>query len=255
MIQHKSFDLDFKASDDPGGFSAYVARFGNLDRADEVIEPGAFRNLDDFLGSGWIGVNHDMKSLPVAYVDHAEQDSHGLLVTAKWHGTPDAQACRMIVNERLAAGKAVKCSIGYRVLDSVKDRHQGKSITRLKSLDLFEASIVNLPANPAAAVIMAKSLDPDRFTLDDLDGWLEARFKAGRVLSRANHSYLKGLHEDLSSACSKVKDLIDKHDPDTTSGMDDDDGGAGMGMPPMKSADELRAALLRARLKMLHPSV
>jgi HK97 family phage prohead protease len=255
MIQHKSFDLDFKASDDPGGFSAYVARFNNVDRTGEIIEPGAFKNLDDFLGNGWVGINHDMKGLPVAYVESAVQDDHGLLLSARWHSTQESQDCRTIVTERLKAHKDVKCSIGYKVLDSAKDRHQGKSVVRLKAIDLFEASIVNLPANPAASVIMAKSLDPDRFTLDDLDGWLEARFKAGRVLSRANHSYLKGLHEDLSSACSKVKDLIDKHDPDTTSGMDDDDGGAGMGMPPMKSADELRAALLRARLKMLHPSV
>lgn len=254
MIQHKSFDLDFKATDDAGGFTAYVARFGNVDRTNETIEPGAFKNLDDFLGSGWIGVNHDMKSLPVAYVEHATQDGHGLLVSAKWHGTADAQACRTIVNERLAAGKSVKCSIGYRVLDSVKGTLDGKSVTRLKSLDLFEASIVNLPANPGASVLAAKSHDPGVLTLDDLKAWIDAQAKAGRVLSRSNHSRLKEWQQNLSSMCDQIKEMVDAHDPDA--GMDaDDDGGA---LPAIytagKSADELRAALLRARLALLQPS-
>jgi hypothetical protein len=45
MNQRKSFDLDLKAQDDSGAFTAYVARFGNVDRTKEVIEPGAFKDV------------------------------------------------------------------------------------------------------------------------------------------------------------------------------------------------------------------
>lgn len=255
MIQHKSFDLDFKA-DDMGGFTAYVARFGNLDRVNEVIEPGAFKNVDAFASEGWVGVNHDMKSLPVAMIENVAQDSNGLLVTAKWHSTPEAQACRAVVNERLSAGKAVKCSIGYRVLDSVKGTLEGKSITRLKALEIFEASVVLLPANPAASVLSAKSAD-NVLTIDALRSWLDAETKAGRVLSRSNHAKLREWQGTLEAMTAQLKAMCDEHDPDAEMemGEGEDDSGEIPAVLAGKSANELRAALLRAQLSLLRSSL
>jgi HK97 family phage prohead protease len=261
MIRHKSFDLDLKA-DDAGGFVAYVARFGNVDRTKEVIEPGAFKNLESFAVDGWVGVNHDMAALPVAIVESAAQDAIGLKVAGRWHSTPAAQACRAVVTERLRAGKSVKCSIGYKVLDSFKDAIDGRPITRLTGLELFEASIVNLPANPAADVIAAKSHDPKLLTLDTLRSWLDAEAKTGRVLSRANHGKLREWHGSLESMCRQIKEMVDAYDPD-----DDDKAepsnpppqkspdGDGCGSVAGKSADKLRAALLRARMSLANPQV
>jgi HK97 family phage prohead protease len=265
MIQHKSFDLSIKAGDDPGGFVAYVAAFGNIDRAAEIIEPGAFKNLPSFAVDGWVGVNHDMGDLPVAIVETATQDARGLKLAARWHSTPKAQACRAVVNERLAAGKSVKCSIGYKVLDSFKDSVDGRPVTRLTALDLFEASIVNLPANPAASVIAAKSHAEKVLTLESLQAWLDAETKAGRVLSRANHSKLREWHGSLAAMCDQIKEMVDTYDPD----MDDDDDktessnpppqkspdGDGCGSVAGKAANQLRAALLRAQLSLANPHI
>lgn len=287
-LAHKSFDLDFKAQDDAGTFTAYVARFGNVDRVKEVIDPGAFKNLSGFATDGWVGLNHDMQRLPVALIESAKQDQAGLLVTARWHSTPEAQACRAVVRERMAAGKSVKCSIGYRVLDSCKDYRDGQAVTRLTALEIFEASIVNLPANPAADVVSAKSqearVDGKILTLDALKAWLDAETKAGRVLSRANAGKLREWHTGLSSMCDQLKEMLDAYDPqEPPHGEPDGDEGDGKGtasIPPPsgkapaptsagdgatspaaqhsggrpKSLDHLRAASLRARLSLLSPS-
>ena len=256
-ISRKTFDLEVKAgngsslAEDTGVFRAYVARFGNVDRVNEVISPGAFKTVESFISNGWIGVNHNMASLPIAYIESAVQDSHGLLVSAKWHSTPEAQACRAVVTERLKAGKSVKCSIGYKVLDSFKDIQDGRSVTRLTSLDLFEASIVNLPANPAADVLSAKSEGGKVLTLDDLKTWLDAETKAGRVLSRSNHGRLKEWHGSLSSMCEQIKEMVDTHDPDRPDEADDETKAANPAVETGKLIDKLRAASLRARLSLL----
>ncbi len=262
MIQHKSFDLDFK-DDDGGGFTAYFAAFGNVDRTGELIEPGAFKNLRDFDTDGWVGTSHNLDLFAgVAYPMEVVQDSRGLRVSGKWHSTPDAQTVRTKVKERLAAGKAVRGSIGYKVLDSVKGMLDGKSVTRLKSLDLFEVSFVNIPANPAASVLSAKSheADPNVLTLDALKRWLDAETKAGRVLSRSNHSKLREWRGTLESMLSQLAEMCDAHDPDRDNEANEADEATRM-IPIVdyveagKSANELRAALLRARLSLLKPSI
>ena len=251
-IQHKSFDLDLK--DDGGdGFMAYFAAFGNVDRVGEIIEPGAFKNLGAFSADGWVGTNHDMEMFAGAgYPTEVGQDARGLWVRGKWHSTPDAQVVRTKVKERLDAGKSVKCSIGYKVLDSFKDVAGGRSVTRLTALDLFEVSFVNIPANPAASVLAAKSHDPSVLTLDSLKALIETETKAGRVLSRANCDRLKGWHGTLSKMCGDLKDMIDAHDPDGDPGSEPD--GDPDDMAAMKSLEKLRAASLRARLTLLQPS-
>ena len=53
------------------------------------------------------------------------QDSVGLKVSGAFHSTEEAQAVRTVVRERLAAGKAVKCSIGYSVDDAAVETRGG----------------------------------------------------------------------------------------------------------------------------------
>lgn len=137
----------------PGGFTAYVAVFGNVDRAKEVIVEGAFVNLDMFIKAGWSSFSHFGTTFPVATVKSAVQDATGLLVEFEFHTTTEAQEARKIITERLARGKAVGCSIYYRVLeDEWKD-----GIRYLKRLEVWEAGAVTLPCNPQAGALAAKS--------------------------------------------------------------------------------------------------
>lgn len=219
----KGFDLDLKSSDDSGGFSAYFAVFGNVDRAKEVIDVGAFKNLPSFAVDGWIGVNHDMQSLPVALVDSVVQDTYGLKVNARWHSTPAAQACRAVVNERLAAGKGVKCSIGYKVLDSYKDVVAGVPVRRLAALDLFEASIVNLPCNSAAEVIEAKDGNTASLNSSGLS-YARSLIKSGKVsdgawgFSGADGDALLGEGGDDWATYGKCHLAVDSGAEDNTKG-------------------------------------
>jgi phage head maturation protease len=126
ILPHKTFDVEFKDVDEASGsFTMYAAIFGNVDRQGDVIDPGAFDNLPEFVESGWIALNHDQASLPMAIVETASQ--------------------------------AVKCSIGYVTNDESFERLGSKNVRRIKKLSVYEASFVNLPANPAAEVQSVKS--------------------------------------------------------------------------------------------------
>lgn len=170
LLATKNCDWDFKSFDDSTGeFSAYFAYFGNVDRAQEILEPGSIANVSQFARDGWIGTNHKMDALPVAMPLSAVQDSRGFLVHGKFHSHPEAQACRTVVKERLAAGLTVKGSIGYKVTDSYRDTLGSEPIRRLKSIDLFEASFVNLPANPKADVMSVKAVEALETKSDQLN--------------------------------------------------------------------------------------
>ena len=198
----KHIPAEVKAASD-GELVLYAAVFGNVDRVNEVIEQGAFKNLPEFVASGWIAVNHEWDDLPIASVTTAEQDAYGLKLTCQWHSTPEAQKCRTVVKERMERGKAVKCSIGYRVLESIAETRDGKAVTILKSIELYEASIVNLPANPAAHVASVKGW------VADLDAAYLA-LKEGRVLSSRSRTRLASCRDRMKEACEELSMMLDE---------------------------------------------
>lgn len=157
-IERKMLDFEVKDFSDSGNGSAsfYFAAFNNVDRANERILPGAFKNLDEFLRDGFIAIGHDWSRLPIGIPTSAVQDGKGLLVGFNFHSTPEAQAARAVMKERLQAGKNVKGSIGYEVLEDA----QVDGVRELKSLALYEGSLVNVPCNPLADAVTVKGLKP-----------------------------------------------------------------------------------------------
>jgi HK97 family phage prohead protease len=231
-VRHKSLAFEVKAADDDGSVTLYCAVFGNVDLQGDVLMPGAFANLNAFVKEGWGAVNHANwgPDLGVAWVESAEQDAIGLKVVAKFHSTPDAQAVRTKIRERMAAGKSVQCSFGFNVLDAAPELRGGKTITLLKSVDIFEFSFVNKAANPMAGVASAKSEGLGLMGIDDAQSLIEA-VKAGRAVSRANHGKLSNwcgqLDEQGKAAirmAAELKAFLDEHDPDK--------GGEGEAQPP-----------------------
>jgi HK97 family phage prohead protease len=236
-IEHKSYDLAIKADDsvDNGGFEAYFASFGNVDRGGDVIEKGAFRNVDEFKSSGWIALNHDRAALPIAYPVSVDQDDKGLLIVGRYHSHPAAQAVRTVNRERIEAGKSVMGSIGYRTIKAEKGERDGKAIRSIKSLAVYECSFVNLPMNPAATTVQSKGL-----TLDGLGeylGLLVEEEKAGRTVSRENHEKLKALHAKLGEAHSELNEFLVAHDPSAIRAED------GSHDPSKSDADPMQAYL------------
>lgn len=214
MSERKSFDLELKEVKDDGTFTMYAAIFGNVDRGGDVIEEGAFANLDEFVKDGTILLNHRQTDTPIGYPVFAGQDSTGLMVTAKFHSTPEAQAVRTIVKERLAAGKSVGASIGYTVLDSSYGTQDGASVRRLESVNVYETSLVNIAMNPVAGVLDAKSDRRRVKPMDEAEKGLIATLrraiglesKKGRAISAANHAALMDHTSGLSETLDQLKD-------------------------------------------------
>lgn len=223
-IKHKSLAFEVKGEDDsgPGSVTLYCAVFGNVDRQGDILMPGAFGNLDAFVKDGWGAVNHANwgGDLGVAWIESAEQDAVGLKIVAKFHSTDDAQRTRTKVKERKAAGKSVQCSFGFSVNDAAQEVRGGKTVTLLKSVEIFEFSFVNMAANPMAGVVGAKSDGLGLMGVDDAQSLISA-IKAGRAVSRANHGKLSGWCSQLDEQgraamrmAGELRAFLDEHDPD-----------------------------------------
>ena len=136
----------------PGELGGYASVFGVEDLVGDVVCRGCFtRSLPDFIRSGAICWAHS--GPPVATVDVAREDDHGLFVQATFHSHADAQKARTIAAERLARGKGMGLSIGF----SLKDYRYGKGGAReLLEVGLHEVSLTVLPALPEAQVSAVK---------------------------------------------------------------------------------------------------
>lgn len=179
-MDHKEFTLSLKA-DDGADLVGYFSTFSRTpDRVGDIIAPGAFVGLDEFVKSGLIFFNHDMNSVPIGYPTSAIQDRHGLKVAANLHNSPEAQKVRTMAKERLAAGKQVSCSIGYKTLDEGPETVGGRRVNVLRKLQLFECSIVNVPANPEAGLIAVKASDGSRDQGRSPEFWQWVARVAGR---------------------------------------------------------------------------
>ena len=227
MLEYKLLDLpQLKASDaGAGSITGYASTFGNWDSVGERPVKGAFMpHLATFLQDGFIALGHSWSALPVATPTQAVEDAYGLLLTADFHSTPEAQAARTVTQERLARGKSVKLSIGYEVL---QDEYVAEG-RLLKEIKLYEVSLVNVPANTAAAVTSAKSGLVSGLPFDDHANAAEAaivafaqrarerahaRTKEGRVLSDANRKRIATLLESLTSAQQELSDLLSATEP------------------------------------------
>lgn len=176
---------EFKSSDENSGeFSGYANNFGVLDSYDDITLPGFFVDtLTEFLNSGFTAPDHKWGiSSEIGIPVEAYEDEIGLFVKSVYHPTPDAQAIRQKVNNRLANGKKVSLSIGFytreseyvigeeaapflknpsqEVLTYLKERQP--LVRLLKKGKLKEYSIVSVGANGESEVTEGKSLIKSR---------------------------------------------------------------------------------------------
>jgi HK97 family phage prohead protease len=188
-LEWKSIACRFK-TDGGDTFQMYACVFGPPpDRQGDIILPGAVANTQELERDGWVALNHSMNANPIGYIVEASQDEKGLLVTARWHSTAEAQAARTVVAERTAAGKGCKASIGYVVHDADFSRQDGQPVRLLKSISVYECSLVSLPANDRATILTAAAYStpeggkPARFTAsgrrDDWDEVIDAPGRQG----------------------------------------------------------------------------
>lgn len=242
-LERKTITLtEFKAAGDGAGtFSGYGSTFGNVDSYGDIVMPGAFADtIPTFLQQGFIGASHDWDEA-VAIPTLAREDARGLYIEATFHSDSGSQDVRTRMSERAAAGKSVGLSIGYETkqyemiaadaamaqgLAKEGDRENWMGGYRLlKQLELYEVSIVTVPANRAATVTGIKSPETMTFAeqqehaeslvnglkayVDRVRRRTDAREKSGRVLSQANWDALDGHAGQLETLSADMRSLLE----------------------------------------------
>lgn len=143
---------DIKAldSDEKGVFEGYASTFGNLDSTRDIIARGAFK---ESLKNREPKVlwQHEMK-MPCGKVLEAREDDKGLYVKVK---LATETTLGKDAYEYLKAGIIDSLSIGFRCLKSEWDDEN--EIRTINEVELFEFSLVTIPANEMATIMGVKS--------------------------------------------------------------------------------------------------
>ena len=153
---YKSFEM--KADADNGTISGYFSTYDREpDSYGDVIAEGAFtETIKRREESGhpfplcW---NHDLDQI-IGKVDSIEDTEKGPLMTASFFNTQLAQEKREIVK----SGVVYQFSFAYDIKDAGQvTLEDGTKANELRELDLFEVSIVPIPANQNAVMTEVKA--------------------------------------------------------------------------------------------------
>lgn len=194
-MEHKVKSFKLKANEN-GTISGYFSTYEKTpDSYGDIIEPGAFtKTIEKRKESGhpfplcW---NHDFSSV-IGVVDTVEERETGPYIEAHFLDTELAQDVRKMVQ----SGAVYQFSFAYDVLKSREpDEEEKKSgVTNvLEEVEVFEVSVVTVPANQNAVVTDVKSVDPET--------------KSGRRNRKSD--------EDIIRNCIKsLESLLDDNDED-----------------------------------------
>ena len=159
MYKYKEFAL-IKSDEDAGKISGYFSTYDRIpDSYGDVIAKGAFtETIQKRKESGhpfplcW---NHDLNQI-IGSIDPEDiiDDDNGPHMDASFFNGPLAQEKREIVK----SGVVYQFSFAYEILDAGPvTLEDGTKANELRKLELFEVSIVPVPANPRAEVTDIKA--------------------------------------------------------------------------------------------------
>jgi len=134
-----------------GIFEGYASTFGNIDHTNDIVAKGAF--LESLNGREPKVLWQHRMDKPVGKLLEAREDDKGLYVRVKLAlGTTLGKDAY----EYMKAGIIDRLSIGYSVKEAEYDNTTGTRT--IKKLELYEFSLVTIPANDKAEVTSLKSL-------------------------------------------------------------------------------------------------
>jgi HK97 family phage prohead protease len=222
-----------------GTVEGYAATFDRTpDSYGDVIAKGAFaRTLDEWAKKGQpipllYGHNTDDPMHNIGKVTEAHEDEKGLFVRAEFDAdNPTAQYARKLAAE----GRLYQFSFAYSVRDAgTVTLEDGTDAYELRDLDLYEVSLVQIPANQGAVVTSVKSDAPatsvgtlyvdlkpriagltdeqrEEFTkaiAEATHNGLEIGLKAGRRNSKADEDELRRVLELADQITTTVRGLL-----------------------------------------------
>ena len=213
-MEFKSFSATVEEKDG-GAVRAYASTFDRVpDSVGDVVAPGAFdKTISNWKASGkpipllWGHDTDDPFSNIGAAIDYGT-DERGLWFDAEFDAENEkAQYVRKLVKE----GRVFQCSFAYAVRDAAPvELESGVKANELRELDLFEISIVQIPANQNATVEEVKAVDTE--------------IKAGRRNSAKDADELRSIAEMAANIQNVVNGLLADDEAPTTDG--DDEGEA-----------------------------
>ena len=174
-MEHKFKEFAMtKSADDAGTISGYFSTYDREpDSYGDVIAPGAFtETIKAREESGhpfplcW---NHDLDQI-IGKVDSIQDTEKGPLMTASFFNTPLAQEKREIVK----SGCVYQFSFAYDIREAEEvELEDGTKANELRKLDLYEVSIVPIPANQNAVMTAIKAI-PDTIVTIGSDTYVTA---------------------------------------------------------------------------------
>ena len=255
-------------SADGGSITGYASTWTREpDFYGDVVAKGAFSaSIERIEAEGrtlpllW---NHDADDLKsyIGTVTGLAEDDHGLLFTATFDSTPEAQRARELAMD----GRLCKFSFAYDVIDQMEvELEDGRKANELRQLDVHEVSLVMYPANPDTSVVevkgaedgaqkavgtayidlvpRVKGLDEQQFAdftsaiAEAVHRGVEVGLKAGRRNSKADEDAIRQAIALLQSVLGDEPE-DDNDEPETGDGNDADDadstteGGEGEATP------------------------
>lgn len=155
--------------EDGGTVKGYVSTFDrDPDAYGDVVKRGAFtKSLER-----WKALNAEGKFIPLLWghdtedpksnigrVIDAVEDERGLLITAEFDAENEkAQYVRKLVQE----GRVYQFSFAFEIRDQgTVELEDGRKANELRDLELFEVSLVQIPANQHATVEEVKATEPE----------------------------------------------------------------------------------------------
>lgn len=156
VTKNLSAEFEIKADHEDDDFvfiKGIASSFGNTDRTGDVIEPGAFKKTIKLMKSGERKVaflNQHRMDQPIGVVDTLKEV--GLTVVFEGRLAREHSIVKDML-PLLKMGALHSVSIGFNIIDSEMDND---GIRTIKEIDLWELSIVTIPANEKTKITSVK---------------------------------------------------------------------------------------------------
>lgn len=206
-LLRKTLDLNLELKgdgDDAWTFTGYGNTFNHKDRVGDITMPGAFsKSLERHRKSGTMPalcMHHDLKR-PVGKFLEVEEDSVGLSVRGELtKGVRDAEEARLLMK----ADVLTSMSIGYIPVEEEWDRD--KKANLLHEVDIFEISLVTIPANQQSLITGVKDAD-GKPLIRQLELALREAGLSRREAKAVLSSGFSAVEEDPSEELEDLEDL------------------------------------------------
>ena len=197
MSEHlyKSFELK---ANEVGGISGFFSTYDKTpDSYGDIIEPGAFtetiRKRKETGHPFPLCFNHDFSAV-IGAVNSIEEKERGPFIEA---GFLDTQLARD-VRKMLLSGAIYQFSFAYDVLkrrDPTDEEKKAGVLNVLQELEVFEISVVTVPANQNAVATEVKAIEPET--------------KQGKRNSKADEDLIREAIAQLNTCIGTLESLID----------------------------------------------